>query len=88
MTKQRKIEIFSAGCEVCEDMVALVQENACPSCNVEVLDMKDPKVAKRAKELEIRSLPSVVIDGKVADCCGRGPDLEVLKGAGLNLLDE
>ena len=49
-----------------------------------MLDMNDPQVAKRAKDLGIRSVSSVVIDGKLADCCaGRGPDETTLRAAGL-----
>lgn len=80
----RKIEIFSAGCPACEETVALVNGIACASCNVTVLDMKDPKVASRAKSLGIRSVPAVVIDGKLAGCCaGRGPDEATLKASGI-----
>jgi glutaredoxin 3 len=46
--------------------------------------MKDVNVAKRANSLGIRSVPSVVIDGKLADCCaGRRVDEYVLRAAGL-----
>ncbi len=84
MTDKRKIEVFSAGCPVCDDTVKLVNNLACPSCDVNVLDMKTPEVAERAKTLGIRSVPAVVIDGKLADCCtGRGPDEATLKAAGL-----
>jgi glutaredoxin len=84
MTDKRKIEIFSAGCQVCDDTVNLVNKLACPSCEVNVLDMKTPEVTERAKKLGIRSVPAVVIDGKLADCCtGRGPDEETLKAAGI-----
>ena len=41
-------------------------------------------VADRAKKLGVRSVPAVVIDGNLADCCaGRGPDEATLKAAGL-----
>ncbi len=84
MTTLRKIEVFSAGCSVCEDTIERVNRVACPSCEVSVLDMRDPDVADRAKELGIRSVPAVVIDGRLADCCaGRGPDEEALRAAGL-----
>lgn len=80
----RKIEIFSAGCGVCEDTISLVKSLACPSCDVTVLDMRDEVTAKRAKTLGIKSVPAIVIDGKLASCCeGKGPDIEVLKAAGL-----
>ncbi len=84
MTDKRKIEVFSAGCPVCDDTVKLVNNLACPSCEVTVLDMKTPENADRAKTLGIRSVPAVVIDGKLAECCtGRGPDEATLKAAGL-----
>ena len=84
MSEKRKIEVFSAGCPVCDDTVNLVNKTACPSCEVSILDMKNPEVAERAKSLGIRSVPAVVINGKLADCCsGRGPDEATLKAAGL-----
>jgi glutaredoxin len=80
----RTVEIFSAGCATCTETIEMVQRAACPSCDVTVLDMHDPAIAKRAKDLGIRSVPAVVIDGKLADCCaGRGPDEATLRSAGL-----
>ena len=84
MTDKRTIEVFSAGCAVCDEAVARVKALACLSCVITVLDMKDPAVAQRAKDLGIRSVPAVAIDGVLADCCaGRGPDDAALKAAGL-----
>lgn len=84
MTATRKIEVFSAGCPVCDQTIELVHQVACPSCEVEVLDMRSDGVAKRAEELGIRSIPAVVIDGKLAGCCAdRGPDEQTLRSAGL-----
>jgi glutaredoxin 3 len=84
MTAKRKIEVFSAGCSVCRETIEMVKGNACESCEVTVLDMNDTNVADGAKQLGVRSVPAVVIDGKLADCCaGRGPDEATLKAAGL-----
>lgn len=84
MADKRKVEIFSAGCPACDEAVKMVESIACPSCDVTVLDMNDPNVAIRASGLGVRSVPAVVIDGKLADCCsGRGPDEATLKAAGL-----
>jgi len=84
MIAKRKIEVFSAGCPVCEDTVKLVNSLACESCDITVLDMKKPEVSEKAKTLGIRSVPAIAIDGKLADCCtGRGPDEKTLKAAGL-----
>ena len=84
MNTKRQIEVFSAGCPVCEDTVQLVNRLACPSCEVSVLDMNDSAVSKRATDLGIRSVPAVVIDGTLADCCaGRSPNEATLRAAGL-----
>ncbi|UTW08933.1 thioredoxin family protein [Pseudomonas benzenivorans] len=84
MATQRQIEVFSAGCPACEEVVALIQNAACPSCEVHVLDMRQTAVAQRARALGVRSVPAVVIDGKLADCCAnRGIDEGILRAAGL-----
>ncbi len=84
MSTRRKVEVFTAGCPACEETVRLVNSIACPSCEVTVLDMKDLAVAKRAKNLGIHTVPSVVVDGVLADCCaGRGPDQATLRSAGV-----
>ncbi len=84
MSATRKVEVFSAGCPACEGAIELVNRLACPSCEVSVLDMHDAAVAERARGLGIRSVPAVVVDGKLADCCaGRGPDEATLRAAGL-----
>jgi glutaredoxin 3 len=84
MNTKRKIEVFTAGCPACDETVSLVNSLACESCEVEIHDMKQPAVAERAKGYGIRSVPAVVIDGKLADCCsGRGPDADTLEAAGL-----
>ncbi len=62
MTKKRTVEIFVAGCPVCQDTVDLVKRVACPSCAVDVLNMNDPNVASRARGLGVQSVPAVVID--------------------------
>lgn len=84
MATQRKVEVFSAGCPACQETIDLVNSIACSSCEISVLDMNDAAVAARAKTLGIRSVPTVVIDGKLADCCeGRGPDEATLRAAGV-----
>lgn len=84
MSGKRKIEVFSAGCAVCEDVVQLVKASACPSCDVVVLDTNDIQVAQRAQSLGILKVPAVVIDGVLADCCtSSGVDIATLKAAGL-----
>jgi len=84
MSAKRRIEVFSAGCAVCDEAVARVESLACPSCAVEVLDMQDRKVAARARALGVRGVPAVAVDGRLLDCCaGRGLDEGELRAAGV-----
>lgn len=84
MKTKRSVEVFSAGCAVCEETIALVHRLSCASCEVTVLDTHNPAIAARAKNLGIRSIPAVVINGQLTDCCtGRGPDERSLRAAGV-----
>ena len=86
MAGKRKVEIFSAGCPCCDEAVEMVQRIACSSCEVDVLDMQQPEVAAKAKEYGIRSVPAVVIDGRLSDCCAnRGVDEAILRSAGIGV---
>lgn len=81
---KRQVEVFSAGCSACQETIDLINQTACPSCEITVHDMHDADVAKRAKALGIASVPAVVINGKLAECCaGRGVDETTLRAAGI-----
>ena len=77
----KKIEVFSAGCSVCEETIEMVKRLA-GKHEVVIHNMNKTGVATKAKGYGVRSVPAVVIDGKLASCCaGRGPDENVLKSA-------
>lgn len=81
MTNKKKVEIFSAGCAACKETIETVQRLA-RSHDVVIHDMSKAEVASKAKEYGIRTVPAVVIDGKLASCCAnRGPDEHVLRSA-------
>jgi len=82
MTAKKKIEVFSAGCSTCKETIEVIQRLAGSSHEVVIHDMKKSEVASKAKQYGVRSVPAVVIDGKLAGCCaGRGPDENVLRSA-------
>ncbi len=86
MTSKRRVEVFSAGCPVCDGTVQLVKGLACPGCEVIVYDMHESRAQEKSREYGIASLPSVVIDGKLADCCNRGKvDADTLRAAGVGV---
>ncbi len=68
----RKVEVFTAGCPLCDAAVLLVQDLACSSCSVEILDMKDESAQQKAKQYGVTRVPSVVVNGTLADCCQGG----------------
>lgn len=75
--------MFTAGCPVCEPVVQLVQEMACPDCEVTVVDLRG-EGAEQAARYGITTIPAVAIDGQLASCCqGRGPNREDLAAAGI-----
>ena len=64
----------------------MVKQIACPSCEIEVLDIRQEDIAKRAKEYGVKSVPAVVIDGQLAGCCaGRGASEVTLRAAGVGV---
>jgi len=83
---KRNVEVFSAGCPACSGTVSLVQQIACSSCEVEVLDMNKPEVVAKARQYGVKTVPAVAINGKLAGCCnGAGPNEAALRSAGLGV---
>jgi glutaredoxin len=82
MNTKKKIEVFSAGCSTCKETIELVKRLADSSHEVVVHDMQKSETATKAKNYGVRSVPAVVIDGKLASyCTGRGPEEHILLAA-------
>lgn len=78
-----QIEVFTAGCTVCEPAVKVVNELACPDCEVTVHDLRQTG-GEQASRYGITRVPTVVVDGRIAGCCqGGGVDREQLRAAGV-----
>lgn len=85
---KRKIEVFTAGCLVCEPTVELVQKLACPSCEVIVYDLNQGcqtnECREKAKQYGLNRIPAVVVDGRLLECCKTGlVTEEALRAAGI-----
>lgn len=88
--KKRNVEVFIAGCMLCDEAVKLVESLACDSCDVTVYDLREGcatnECREKAKLYGVTRVPTVVIDGKIADCCQVGPVSErSLRAAGLGV---
>lgn len=64
-----KIEILSAGCQLCSDTIETVRKLAGHSHEVLVRDMQQQDIAEAAAKQGVRQVPAVLIDGKLAGCC-------------------
>jgi glutaredoxin len=81
---KRQIEVFSAGCPLCDETVQMVKRISCRSCEITVHDLRQAEARSRAKALGVNSVPAVAINGELAGCCaGRGPDEATLRAAGI-----
>ena len=85
--------------EICEKIQTLeamkraltVLAETCPGtgpaakCSIEIklLDMKQESIARRARELGVKRVPSVVIDGILVDCCAGRINEQTLRSAGI-----
>jgi len=79
MDSKRKVEIFSAGCAFCHEVIDVVRREVGSSSQIIVHNMMDARSLARAEEFGIRSVPAVVIDGKLAPCCTGSVDIQALK---------
>jgi DNA-binding transcriptional MerR regulator len=85
-TGKRQVEVFTAGCPLCEPVVELVQRVACSGCEVTVYNIKDEAgAAERAKAAGVLRVPMVLVEGKPAKCCTSSGAVteEGLRAAGL-----
>lgn len=63
---RRKIEVFSAGCALCEETLKLVKESV-SSCGCEVIERRCPEgeLCAEAKQYGIQTMPTVVVNGQI-----------------------
>lgn len=83
-TKKRTVEVFSAGCQICNDLIEMVRNLACDSCEVTVVDTGTESGAQKAEEYGVKRIPAVAVNGSLLECCtDNGVDEEWLKQAGI-----
>lgn len=85
---KRTIEVFTAGCPVCEETVKLVKSLICPSCDLRIYDLQEGcatnECRDKARQYGITAVPAVAVNGTVLDCCRREPiSVHTLRAAGI-----
>jgi hypothetical protein len=85
---QRRVEVFTAGCPICDDTVRLVQSLVCPSCDLQIYDLREGCATnvcrEKAKRYGVTAVPAVAVNGILLDCCRREPiTADRLRAAGI-----
>ena len=84
---KRKVEIFIAGCPMCEPVVKMVNELSCSNCEVTTYDLvklcDDQSCLTKAQAYGVTRVPAVAVDGKLLNCCEGGITKEDLIAAGI-----
>ncbi len=87
---KRKIELFTAGCTVCDPVVEMVKAMACSSCEVIIYNIAEScdtkECSEKVKSYGINTVPAIAVNGKLLSCCGRQEiSVEELKHAGIGV---
>ena len=83
------VEVFTAGCPLCDETVKLVRQLACSNCEVQIWDLCEGCATNECREkvtgYGIHCVPAVVVNGKLADCCSNQQPVsrEALVAAGV-----
>jgi len=66
MAGKRKIEVFTAGCSLCDDTLRLVKD-AVASCGCGVTERRCPpqQMCEEGKAYGVRTMPTVVVNGAI-----------------------
>ncbi len=65
---KKQVEIFTAGCPVCEPVVQLVKDTAGVNCDITIHNLSEDHNDAIRKKYALTRLPSVAVDGKLIDC--------------------
>ncbi len=60
-----RIQIFSGGCELCDEAIDIVELGKCKDCKMDVIPVDAKSNRAPIKRYRINAVPSIVIDGKI-----------------------
>jgi glutaredoxin 3 len=84
MATKRTVEVFTAGCTVCDEAVETVRGLVCESCDLQIHDMRTDAAKAKARKYAVKRVPSVVVNGELAECCQQsGIDAGILQRLGV-----
>jgi hypothetical protein len=66
---KKQVEIFTAGCPVCEPVVELVKDTASSNCEITIYNLSEISNHSVYKKYNIKRLPAIAVNGKLLECC-------------------
>lgn len=70
---KRQVEIFTAGCPLCDPIVKMVKEIACDECEITIYDLvkqcEDKTCLIKLEEYQVKKVPAIAVNGKLLSCC-------------------
>lgn len=69
MSESRTVEVFTAGCSLCDEVIDLVKTLACDSCTVRVVHLQNDQGTRRAEKVGVETVPAVAVNGTLSSCC-------------------
>lgn len=83
---KRKVEIFTAGCLVCNPVIDMIK--SCDNCDITVYDLvkqcESKECLSKVQQYNIKRLPAIVVNGELLSCCkDKGITKEDLIKAGI-----
>jgi disulfide oxidoreductase YuzD len=67
-TKAKNIEVFTAGCYLCDETMQIVREAKCEDCTITEHNLStkcECGCIEKSKEYGIKVIPTIVVDGKI-----------------------
>lgn len=58
------IEVFSAGCRLCEDTVRMVKRVMGPECTLRIYDLTKGEGLEESRKYGVRAVPTIVGNGR------------------------
>ncbi|MCB0492505.1 MAG: thioredoxin family protein [Cyclobacteriaceae bacterium] len=70
---KRQVEIFTAGCPLCDPVVRMVKEIACDECEITIYDLvkhsENKTCLSKLQEYQVKKVPAIAVNGKLLSCC-------------------
>ena len=58
------VEVYIAGCKLCEKTIEIIKELVCPECEIKIYNVVENPEYLEKTSIQIKAVPTIIIDGK------------------------